>query len=154
AATFVTTVWRARSAYAILLGLATITSAVGLVQFAIKYIHFASTQKLADDPMILSRITGFMGHWLTFSGEQLLIWCAAIPAAISLGRRWLLPIATVGAGLILSFTQGVWAGAIAAVAFVSAMIPKRLLITLLLPVFLIAVTASGLIYHRLSASLN
>src|SRR5262249_23473142 len=61
AATFVTTAWRARSAHVILLGLATVTSAVGLVQFAIKYSHFVSTQKLSDDPMILSRITGFMG---------------------------------------------------------------------------------------------
>ena len=85
-ATFVTTMWRARSSHAILLSVATITSAVGLVQFAIKYVRFASTKQLADDPMILNRITGFMGHWLTFSGEQLLIWCAAIPAAVALGR--------------------------------------------------------------------
>src|ERR1051326_7520234 len=95
-ATFVTTVWRARSSHAILLTVATLTSAVGLVQFVIKYLRFASTQKLADDPMILARITGFMGHWLTFSGEQLLVWCAAIPATIALGRRWFAPTTTVG----------------------------------------------------------
>jgi O-antigen ligase len=154
AATFVTTVWRARSSHVILLSLATATSAVGLVQFAIKYARFAATQKLSDDPMILSRITGFMGHWLTFSGEQLLVWCAAIPATLCLGRRWFVPITTVGAALILSFTQGVWAGALAAVAFISALMPKRLLLALLLPILLIAVTASGLIYHRLAASVN
>src|SRR5690348_9574599 len=34
AATFVTTVWRARRSHAVLLGLAAVTSAVGLVQFA------------------------------------------------------------------------------------------------------------------------
>jgi O-antigen ligase len=154
AATFVTTGWRARSAHAILLSLATVTAAVGLVQFAIRYIQFAATQKLGDDPMILARMTGFMGHWLTFSGEQLLVWSAAIPATIALGRRWFLPITTVGAALILSFTRGVWAGAVGAVASVSGLVPRRLLMPLLLPLLLIAVIASPLIYHRLAASLN
>jgi O-antigen ligase len=154
AATFVTTVARARNSHAILLALATVTSAVGIFQFARNYMRFISTQRLSDDPMILARMTGFMGHWLTFSGEQLLVWCAAIPATIALGRRWSLPITAVGAALILSFTRGVWAGAAAAVALTSIMMPKRLLMTLLLPLLLIGVTASGLIYHRLAASLN
>jgi hypothetical protein len=30
---------------------------------------FLATQSLADDPTVLARITGFMGHWMTFSGE-------------------------------------------------------------------------------------
>src|SRR5205823_3105924 len=96
----------------------------------------------------------FMGHWLTFSGEQLLIWCAAIPAAVALGRASFVPITTLGAALILSFTRGVWAGAAAAVAFVSAMLPRRLLLTLLVPLVVIAALASGLIYHRIAASMN
>ena len=154
ATTFVTTMWRARNSHAILLGLATITSVVGLVQFAFKYVRFAASQQLADDPTILARITGFMGHWLTFSGEQLLVWCAAIPAAAVLGRRWFAPITTVGAALILSFTQGVWAGAVAAVALTSALLPKRVLIRLLFPLVLIAAVSSGLIYHRLSTSIK
>jgi len=153
-ATFVTTVWRARSSHAILLAVASITSAVGLVQFLFGYSRYLSTHRLADDPMILARITGFMGHWLTFSGEQLLVWCAAIPAILSLGRRWFAPVTTVGTALVLSFTRGVWAGAIAAVAVVSLLMPKRILLLLLLPLVLIAAAASGLIYHRIAASFN
>jgi O-antigen ligase len=154
AATFVTTVSRARSSLALLLAFATAASVVGLLQFGVKYARFISTQHFPDDPMVLAGLTGSMGHWLTFSGEQLLVWCAAIPATISLGRRWLGPITTVGAALILSFTQGVWAGAIAAAALVSAMIPKRLLMPIFLPLLIIAITASGLIYHWLAASIN
>jgi putative inorganic carbon (hco3(-)) transporter len=153
-ATFVTTPWRARTAIAILLAVATITSAVGLVQFAITYVRFLATQKLADDPMVLARITGFMGHWLTYSGEQLLVWCAAVPAIVCLGRRWYVPLTIVGAALILSFTQGVWGGAVAGIAVVSLMMPKRILLKVLLPIVLIAAAASGLIYHRVSMSLG
>lgn len=154
ATTFVTTTSRARRSVTILLGLATITSVVGLFQFAFKYIHFVSTQQLADDPMILARISGFMGHWLTFSGEQLLVWCAAIPAAIVLGRASFLPITTVGAALVLSFTRGVWAGAAGALVVAAALMPKRILLSLLLPLFAIIVLASPLIYHRIAVSIN
>jgi hypothetical protein len=49
---------------------------------------FLATQSLADDPTVLARITGFMGHWMTFSGELMLVWCAAVPAILTLGKRW------------------------------------------------------------------
>src|SRR5262249_45429762 len=149
APTFVTTTRRARTAIGTLLAVASVTSAYGLIQFVVHYARYLTTQQLADDPTILARITGFMGHWLTFSGEQLLVWCAAIPAIVVLGRRWYIPITTVGAALILSFTQGVWAGAIAAMLVVVLMMPKRQILILLLPLVLIAGAASGLIYHRL-----
>ena len=76
-----------------------------LIQFVIAYARFLGTEQLADDPTVLARITGFMGHWLTFSGEQLLVWCAAVPALIYLGKRWFVPLTIVGAALILSFTR-------------------------------------------------
>src|SRR5262245_10316200 len=46
AATFVTTTWRARTSHSILLGLATITSLAGLVQFGVAYSRFLSTGDL------------------------------------------------------------------------------------------------------------
>src|SRR5688572_27346718 len=112
AANFVITPKRARICYAGLIGVAAITSLVAVGQFGLRYAKFQSTQNLADDPMVLARITGFMGHWMTFSGEQLLVWCAAIPAIAVLGRRWLLPLGLVGSALLLSFTRSVWLGAL------------------------------------------
>jgi putative inorganic carbon (HCO3(-)) transporter len=154
AATFVTTRWRARTSYAFLLALATFTSIWALVQFGIAYARFLGTEKLSDDPTVLARITGFMGHWLTFSGEQLLVWCAAVPALIYLGKRWFVPLTIVGAALILSFTQSVWLGAAAGIGTVAFLLPRRLLVVVILPLVLMGVLASPLIYQRLNRSLN
>jgi putative inorganic carbon (hco3(-)) transporter len=154
AATFVTTARRARLACMTLLSVACIASAYGLIQFALAYTRFRASRDLADDPMILARITGFMGHWQTFSGEQLLVWCFSLAAIAALGRRWLVPLTIVGAALILSFTRGVWAGAIGAVAVLATLAPRRLLLPVLLPLLVIALAASGLIFHRINASLE
>lgn len=152
AANFVTTTWRARVSHGTLLVVAAATSVVALFQFAWAYLRFLSTDNLADDPTVLARITGFMGHWMTFSGEQLLVWCAAIPAMIILGRRWLIPLGLVGAALVLSFTRSVWLGAAAGFVVVAWMAPRRVLFGVAVPVAAVALLASGLIYHRVSMS--
>ena len=152
AATFVNTAWRARTSLAVLVALAAIASSIALVQFGIAYVRFLSTHQIADDPTMLARITGFMGHWMIFSGEQLLIWCAAVPALIVLGRRWTIPVSAVGATLILSFTRSAWLGAFAGIAVVAFLLPRRVLIPIVLPLAIVGVAASGLIYHRVALS--
>jgi putative inorganic carbon (hco3(-)) transporter len=152
AANFVINDERARICYAALLGVAAVTSMVALGQFAMRYMKFQATQSLIDDPTVLARITGFMGHWMTFSGEQLLIWCAAIPAMVVLGRRWLFPLGIVGTALVLSFTRSVWLGALGGFLAVALLLPRKMLIGVVLPVGLVALAASGLIYHRVSMS--
>ncbi|PYS16295.1 MAG: hypothetical protein DMG15_02635 [Acidobacteria bacterium] len=135
AANFVTTPSRARTSCKVLLIAGAAGATLALVQFANAYIKFRATHDLADDPMVLTRITGFMGHWITFSAEQLLVWCAAIPALSVLGRRWVIPAALIGAALVLGFTR-----------------PRKTLIGAALPVALVAAIASGLIQHRISMS--
>src|SRR5437867_4438712 len=152
AANFVRTSRRARLAHGTLLAVAAVASIVAVVQFALAYARFLSTQNLADDPTVLARITGFMGHWMTFSGEQLLVWCAAVPSMLFLGRRWSIPLAAVSAALILSFTRSVWLGAMAGFLVVVFMIPRRVLIGVVLPAAVVAGIASGLIYHRVAMS--
>ena len=152
AANLVTTPSRARISLGVVLAVATVTSILALAQFTINYVHFLSTQKLADDPTVLARITGFMGHWMTFSGELLLVWCAAIPAMLVLGRRWMIPMSIVGAAVVLSFTRSAWLGALAAFIVVALMIPRKVLIGVALPIAVVAACASGLIYHRVSLS--
>jgi O-antigen ligase len=136
----------------VLIVVAAAASGYALVQFVMKYAHFASTQRLADDPTVLGRITGFMGHWMTFSGEQLLVWCAAVPAMLILSRRWTIPLGLIGAGLVLSFTRSAWLGALAAFVLVALLLPRKILVAVAVPVALVAVAASGLIYHRLAFS--
>jgi putative inorganic carbon (HCO3(-)) transporter len=152
AANFVSSETRARSVYRWLLGIAGATSLYGVIQFVIRERLFLTTGQLADDPTILNRITGSLGHWMTFGGEQLLVWCAAVPAIIILGRRWIVPLSAVGAAIILSFTRGVWIGAGAGLAAIALAVPRRLLITIIVPIVIIAAATSGLIYHRVSKS--
>jgi O-antigen ligase len=152
AANLVKTPTRSRTAIATLLAVATATSVYALVQFGAAYIRFLSTQSLADDPTVLARITGFMGHWMTFSGEQLLVWCAAVPAVLTLGRRWLVPLGIVGTTLILSFTRSVWIGAVAGFVVLAVLMPRKVLVSVAIPIAIVGVIASGLIYHRVSLS--
>jgi O-antigen ligase len=152
AANLVTSPSRGRISIAVLILVAALTSVYGLVQFGFTYIRFLSTGDLADDPTVLARITGFMGHWMTFSGELLLIWCAAVPAMLVLRRRWMIPLGVVGAAIVLSFTRSVWLGAIGGFVAVALLLPRKLLITVALPISIVAAAASGLIFHRLSLS--
>src|SRR5437867_4514844 len=147
ATNFVRTPWRARVSHGTLLAVAALASMVAMVQFAVAYAKFLSTQNLADDPTILARVTGFMGHWMTFSGEQLLVWCAAVPSIMVLGRRWSIPLVAVSAALVLSFTRSVWLGAAAGCMVVAFMIPPKVLTGAILPAAIVAALASGLIYH-------
>ena len=152
AANFVTTSARARFAHRLLLAVAGVTSGVAIAQFTIAYSRFLSSHNLADDPTVLARPTGFMGHWMTFSGELLLVWCAALPAMLILNRRWLIPLGIVGTAVILSFTRSAWLGAAAGFVLLALMIPRKLLLAAALPVIIVAAAASGLIYHRIAMS--
>ncbi len=100
----------------------------------------------------VTSVTGFMGHWMTFSGEQLLVWCAAVPAMVILGRRWSIPLAVIGAALVLSFTRSAWLGGFAGLLAVAFMIPRKVLIGVIVPLAIVSVVASGLIYHRIAMS--
>jgi putative inorganic carbon (hco3(-)) transporter len=152
AANVVTTPLRARIAHMALLAVAAATSLLAIIQFVKAYTHFLSTHRLVDDPTVLARVTGFMGHWMTFSGELLLVWCAAIPAIVILGRKWMIPLAFVGAAVVLSFTRSAWLGSAAGFVVVAATLPRRILAGVALPVAIVIGAASGLIYHRVSMS--
>ena len=152
AVNFVTSELRARISHSALLSVGAVTASVAIGQFFLAYQRFSATRELSDDPTVLARITGFMGHWMTFSGEQLLVWCAAIPAVAVLGRTWLAPLSAVGAALILSFTRSVWVGAVAGLGVIAFTVPKRLLLGVLLPMAVVSAAAGGLIYHRFAMS--
>jgi hypothetical protein len=90
AAAFVTTESRAKNAYRFLLAAATVSAVMAIIQFGLAQAKFLQTGELADDPTLLNRITGPLGHWMTFSGVELLVWCAAIPAIWEVGQAMVL----------------------------------------------------------------
>ena len=154
AANFVTTPKRAKLSYGLLIIVAAISATLATVQFGLGYREYLSTGALADDPTVLARASGFMGHWMTYSGEQLLIWCGAVPALAIMGHRWIFPLSIVGIGIVSSFTRSVWIGAIVGISTIALTIPRKTLIKLTIPVVLIILASAPLIYHRLAMSVE
>ena len=154
AANFVTTPQRVKLSYGLLIIVAAISAALAAVQFGLGYREFLLTGALEDDPTVLARATGFMGHWMTFSGEQLLIWCGAVPALAFLGHRWIVPLSIIGIGIVSSFTRSVWLGAIVGTSTVALVIPRKTLIYIVIPLAVVILASAPLIYHRVAMSLE
>lgn len=142
-------IWRAVFVESAVAGL------VAAVQFILQY-----RQTRAEHPgqiyyyMTLTRIHGFMGHWMTFGGQQMLVF-AALTAYLLLGasgswteagnralagateaqpasqrppeRLWWLIAAMVVLSIVLNFTRGVWIACGAAFVYLVARWRARLL---------------------------
>jgi len=154
AANFVNDSWRIKLTFKMLLIIAAAGSLTALVQFGLKEQRFLATGRTEYDPMVLDRVKGFVGHWMTFSGGQLLVWCAALPIMVLIGKRWIIPLSVIGIAIVFSFTRGAWLGAASGIAVASVWIPRRLLIRMVVPILFVAVIASPFIYHRVSMSVK
>lgn len=153
AANFVSNPARVRQVIGVLLIVASVASVLAMVQFGLQYMAFRETGDVIDDPRVLARATGFMGHWMTFGGGQMLAWCAALPlVSVIREKRYWAGIALVGSGIVIGFTRGVWVGAALATAVVLAYTGFRRLAPLLVPVGIVVVLASGLIAGRIAMS--
>jgi O-antigen ligase len=91
------------------------------------------------------RITGFMSHWMTLSGEQMMT-LALLSTMLLLGDRdvagqwrWLLIAcgAIIAVSLALGYTRSMWMGAALAIAYVVWLRDKRWLLIAPLPVVLL-----------------
>jgi len=90
---------------------------------------------------LLHRISGFMSHWMTYSGLLMLVFVMLLAYALCFGWRnhkWVLPLACVIIlVLILSETRNAWMGAVVG-AFIVILL-RRPRATLILVVILLAV---------------
>jgi len=154
AASFVTTESRAKSAFKLLLAVTAVSAIIAIVQFAIAEATFLKTGQLVNDPTLVNRITGPLGHWMTFSGTQLLVWCAAIPATVVLGRKWIGAVFISGIAIILGNTRGVWLGAAAGFAFIAWALPRKLIVFAVVSLLIVGALASPIIYRRVMMSLD
>lgn len=123
--------------YGILILAGVFSSAFGLYQF------FGSEGNLLD-----SRITGFMGHWMTFSG-LLMILNVLLFSHLLFARhhpRWFYPaFALLSLSLLVSLTRSAWLGFFAASTVLIAMRKVRWVIAVPV-VILIVFVASILIF--------
>ena len=107
-------------------GLGGLVALRGLVQFAGKVREAQRLHMSFYDYYVPGdRITGFMSHWMTFSGQQMfaLIMLAAFllfaPAALRKGWVWLLCAALMGMALLLAMTRSTWLGCGVAALYLS-----------------------------------
>ena len=92
--------------------------------------------------LTITRIHGFVGHWMNFGGQQMLIFCVlaayllfgarpAMAAGANSGRRisawWWLALGVVAMSIVLNFTRGVWLGCAVAALYLLARRRARLL---------------------------
>jgi O-antigen ligase len=96
---------------------ASLSAAWGLVQFARKYQAAQAAHENFYLAYVAARITGFMGHWMTFSGHMMMA-LMLIGALVLFGgfRRstpWLIGAGIlITAALLAAFTRSMWLGAI------------------------------------------
>jgi len=110
--------------------------------------------------MTSERITGFMGHWMNFGGQQMLVF-AALLAFLLLGARlagldakprlvWWATLGIVTLSVVLNFTRGVWLGCFVATVYLVGRSRPRWLWAL--PVLLLAgyLLAPSLVRRRVN----
>lgn len=95
---------------------AAVSGSLALYQFYDKYENAIETHQKFYEAYVADRITGFMDHWMTFSGEMMMaLLVIASVIFFSRDRRWAVWLigagALVGAALVAAETRSMWAGA-------------------------------------------
>jgi putative inorganic carbon (hco3(-)) transporter len=163
----------ARHLGALLRGLFLVAALAGLVGMAQFIIQYHSVRHLHQDRvyyyMTLTRIHGFMGHWMNFGGQQMLVFTtllAFLLLSARLAKGFLagqkgkgkglygLVMAVVATSLVLTFTRGVWLGCFVAILYIVARWKPRML--WVIPVLLVVayLAAPSMIRRRVSLAFH
>lgn len=141
-----------------LFGLGGLAGVVGVVQFFIKWDQFHHTGSPADDPTLIFRVHGFMGHWMTFSGEQLLVISALLGflALFPIQKRsaWVLATIMISASIFFSFTRSVWLALFCVFGVVLVWFRKKILFVIPTVVVLVALAFPQAVHERLDSFLD
>jgi len=96
-------------------GFGALVATRGLVQFLNKWQEARAAGRSFYEYYVGERITGFMSHWMTFGGQEmivLLMLASFLLFAPQPGKRgrwfWLLSGVILSAALILGFTRSIW----------------------------------------------
>ena len=112
---------------------ASLSSAWSLVQFARKYRAAQAAHENFYLSYVGSRITGFMGHWMTFSGHMMVV-LLLLAALMFFARERKTPYLFAGAlitiGLLAAFTRSMWLGAFVGGMYLIWIWQKRLILAL------------------------
>ena len=116
--------------------------------------------------LTITRIHGFMGHWMNFGGQQMLIFCA-LTAYVLLGARngmanqvrssgraaaaWWLILWIIVLSIVVNFTRGVWLGCGAALLYLVARWRPRVLWALPMAAAIAYLISPSLIRERVQS---
>lgn len=157
----------------LLRGLFLESALAGLVAIGQFVVQYRATLALHPDrvyaTMTSDRITGFMGHWMNFGGQQMLVFAALLAFLLlargirdpglgirqttkqsSLRRLYLwLAIAVVVTSIVLNFTRGVWLGCFVATIYLVARWRPRWLLVIPLILVIGYFVAPSMVRHRI-----
>jgi putative inorganic carbon (HCO3(-)) transporter len=98
-----------------------------------------------------ARPSGFLGHYMTFSGVIMLVLCGAFARLVFRGREWIWPAVAVPAllaALVVSEARNAWLGALAAIIVLLALRSWKLLVAVPILVAVLAVLAPEIARDR------
>ena len=124
--------------------------------------------------MTVERITGFMGHWMNFSGQQMLVFASLLAFLLlnaaapgpgdevqkgtnsQSGSRilWWLVLGALALSIVLGFTRGVWLGGGAATLYLVARWKPRLLWALPAVLIVAYLFAPAMVRQRVAAMVH
>ncbi len=126
---------------------------VGLVAAVQVLLQYLQVRELAPEDFYLlmthTRATGFLGHWMDYSGQQMMV--LAVLAAFVLWRpkvKWGIVLFVVTVSLILSFTRGAWLGAAAGVVLLLSLKRPKLLLGLPVVGLAVVLVSPSLVRER------
>ncbi len=92
--------------------LATLSAILSLFQFGRKYAEAVEQHRNFYDFYVGARITGFMSHWMTFGGQEMMVLLVLLAYLFWSGERWK-PLgwacaAILGISLVLGWTRSIF----------------------------------------------
>jgi putative inorganic carbon (hco3(-)) transporter len=142
-------------------GLGGLIAVRGFVQFAAR---FREAQELGrnfyDYYAPGERITGFMSHWMTFSGQEMvaLIMLGAFlffaPGSGKRGWVWLLCAGLMALALLLGFTRSIWLGTAAAAVYLLWFYRRWLVVLAPAAAILVFLLSPGPVRERFTSMTN
>jgi putative inorganic carbon (hco3(-)) transporter len=132
----------------------------GLVQFGQKVHEAQALHRSFYQYYVAERITGFMSHWMTFGGQEMiaLVMLSAFLLFACVQRQrmwlWLLCAALMGLALVLGFTRSIWLGSAGAGLYLLWFRKRVLVAAAPLALLLIYVVAPASLRERVTSILH
>jgi O-antigen ligase len=139
---------RAQRAVSWIIAVGGISALAGIVQGIV-------VGDLSYDYLIHNRPHGLLGHYMTYSGVLMLVFCAAVAQLVYAEREWLWPAVAVPAMLValaVTLSRNVWVGAL--LAIVSLLVVRRRSMLIAVPIVLIVAFAASPVRSRALSAFN